>query len=410
MKKGQYLLSRFLGSTFVSTLPLLGISLGMILGSVMPWVDAERIGPNDLAAHAQAYLYLSIPNILFSAAVIFAVAVLVRSTAAAFVTAIVILVGSGVAESFMTEMDNRTLAALLDPFGGTAFELVTRYWSVDDKNTMLLPMDGVFLWNRLLWLGLATVVFIICYWRFSFTDRRQKATPQVPTSTDNAPSMASVAVPAVHHRFNGAARFRQWRRIVWNDFTGMLKGTAFLLVTGIGLLNMFLGLAFSSSLYENTLHPVTYRVNELTEGSFSLFVMILITFYSGLLVWKEREPKLDEVHDATPIPLGIGLLGKYTALLMLLGFVLLLLWLERRAQQRLRFGTRGTGAGDAGAPTVLSGGLVWLAWVVCGLPILLGFVAPIAFMLRPFAADWSVLPWERFLDWTWNSIRLAGIA
>ena len=324
LKKGQYLLSRFLGSTFVSTLPLLGISLGMILGSVMPWVDAERIGPNDLAAHAQAYLYLSIPNILFSAAVIFAVAVLVRSTAAAFVTAIVILVGSGVAESFMTEMDNRTLAALLDPFGGTAFELVTRYWSVDDKNTMLLPMDGVFLWNRLLWLGLATVVFIICYWRFSFTDRRQKATPQVPTSTDNAPSMASVAVPAVHRRFDGAARFRQWRRIVWNDFTGMLKGTAFLLVTGIGLLNMFLGLAFSSSLYENTLHPVTYRVNELTEGSFSLFVMILITFYSGLLVWKEREPKLDEVHDATPIPLGIGLLGKYTALLMLLGFVLLI--------------------------------------------------------------------------------------
>ena len=95
---------------------------------------------------------------------------------------------------------------------------------------------------------------------------------------------------------------------------------------------------------------------------------------------------------------------------MLLGFVLLLLWLERRAQQRLRFGTRGTGAGDAGAPTVLSGARVWLAWVVCGLPILLGFVAPIAFMLRPFAADWSVLPWERFLDWTWNSIRLAGIA
>ncbi|HNI06391.1 MAG TPA: ABC transporter permease, partial [Flavobacteriales bacterium] len=158
LKKGQYLLSRFLGSTFVSTLPLLGISLGMILGSVMPWVDAERIGPNDLAAHAQAYLYLSIPNILFSAAVIFAVAVLVRSTAAAFVTAIVILVGSGVAESFMTEMDNRTLAALLDPFGGTAFELVTRYWSVDDKNTMLLPMDGVFLWNRLLWMGLAALV------------------------------------------------------------------------------------------------------------------------------------------------------------------------------------------------------------------------------------------------------------
>ena len=28
-----------------------------------------------------------------------------------------------------------------------------------------------------------------------------------------------------------------------------------------------------------------------------------------------------------------------------------------------------------------------------------GFVAPIAFMLRPLAADWSVLPWGRFVEW-----------
>ncbi|MCB0766784.1 MAG: ABC transporter permease [Flavobacteriales bacterium] len=320
LKKGQYLLSRFLGSTFVSTLPLLGISLGMILGSVMPWVDPERIGPNDLMAHAQAYLFLSIPNIVFSAAVIFAVAVLVRSTTAAFVTAIVIMVGSGVAESFMTEMDNQTLAAMLDPFGGTAFELVSRYWTVDDKNTMLLPMDGVLLWNRVLWITLAAIVFLLCYWRFSFTDRRTKVASIAPQ--ENGPSAAATIVPTVTKAYDGSARLRQWRRIVWNDLTGMLKGTAFLLVTGIGLLNMFLGLSFSSSLYENTLHPVTYRVNDITEGSFSLFILILITFYAGLLVWKEREPKLDEVHDATPTPLGIGLLGKYTALLLLLALVL----------------------------------------------------------------------------------------
>lgn len=321
LDKGQYLLSRFLGSTFVSTLPLLGISLGMILGSVMPWVDPERIGANVLMAHAQAYLFLSIPNIVFSAAVIFAVAVLVRSTTAAFVTAIVIMVGSGVAESFMTEMDNQTLAALLDPFGGTAFELVSRYWTVDDKNTMLLPMTGVLLWNRLLWLALAAVVFLVSYWRFSFTDRKANA-PALPPGDETTPVAIHVNVPMVARRFDRAAHFRQWRRIVWNDLTGMLKGTAFLLVTGIGLLNMFLGLSFSSSLYENTLHPVTYRVNDITEGSFGLFLMILITFYSGLLVWKEREPKLDEVHDATPTPLGIGLLGKYAALLLLLALVL----------------------------------------------------------------------------------------
>ncbi|MBK9700759.1 MAG: ABC transporter permease subunit [Flavobacteriales bacterium] len=93
LKKRHYLLSRFLGSTFVATIPMLGVSLGIIVGSRMRWLDAERIGANDLAAHAQAYLYLTLPNILFSAAVIFSVAALVRSTAAAYITAVVIMVG-----------------------------------------------------------------------------------------------------------------------------------------------------------------------------------------------------------------------------------------------------------------------------------------------------------------------------
>lgn len=324
LKKGQYLLSRFLGSTFVATLPLLGVTLGMLLGSVMPWVDVERIGPNDLLAHAQAYLYLSVPNIVFSAAVIFSVAILVRSTAAAFITAVVIMVGNGVAGTFMGEMENQTLASLLDPFAGTTFEYISRYWTVDEKNTLLLPMHGVFLWNRIIWLAVSALIFLFCYWRFSFTDRATKAS-SLPSETKVDQLVAArIIVPSVQRSFGAGTRFRQWRRIVWNDFTGMLKGTAFLIVTGIGMLNMFLSLSFSTSLYENTIHPVTYRVNDVSEGSFSLFLMILITFYSGLLVWKEREPKLDEVHDATPTPLGIGLLGKYTAVMLLLAFVLVL--------------------------------------------------------------------------------------
>jgi iron(III) transport system permease protein len=42
-------------------------------------------------------------------------------------------------------------------------------------------------------------------------------------------------------------------------------------------------------------------------------------------------------------------------------------------------------------------------------PVLMGFVAPVVFMLRPLAADWSVLPWARFLEWAGNSVRLGAI-
>ncbi|KRC23382.1 iron ABC transporter permease [Acidovorax sp. Root217] len=95
---------------------------------------------------------------------------------------------------------------------------------------------------------------------------------------------------------------------------------------------------------------------------------------------------------------------------MLLVVVMALLHLEQRAQKRMRFAGGLGRAGSAEAqPLVLRGGRRVLAWAVCGLPVLMGFVAPVVFMLRPLAADWSVLPWGRFIEWAWNSVRLGGI-
>lgn len=97
---------------------------------------------------------------------------------------------------------------------------------------------------------------------------------------------------------------------------------------------------------------------------------------------------------------------------VLLLLVALLLALERRAQRRLRFvSARGGRAGSAeNRPVLLTGGRLALAWTVCGTPVLMGFVLPVLFMLRPLAADWSVLPWDRFVEWSFNSVRLGVIS
>jgi iron(III) transport system permease protein len=97
---------------------------------------------------------------------------------------------------------------------------------------------------------------------------------------------------------------------------------------------------------------------------------------------------------------------------MLLVVVAVLLKLEHRAQKRMRFAAgRGARAGSAEAqPVRLRGRRAVLAWCVCALPVLLGFVLPVLFMLRPLAADWSVLPWDRFVQWTFNSLRLGAIS
>lgn len=97
---------------------------------------------------------------------------------------------------------------------------------------------------------------------------------------------------------------------------------------------------------------------------------------------------------------------------LLLATVALLLWLEHRAQRRMRFAaSRGQRAGSAEAqPVALSRARAMLAWVVCGVPILAGFVLPVGFMLRPLVGGWDELPWHMFIQWSINSVWLAGIA
>ena len=96
---------------------------------------------------------------------------------------------------------------------------------------------------------------------------------------------------------------------------------------------------------------------------------------------------------------------------VLLVLVAVLLGLERRAQRRMRFAvTKGARAGSADAQAVrLHGRQIGWVWLLCLLPVAMGFALPVLFMLRPLTADWAGLPWERFGEWALNSVRLGAI-
>ncbi|NBO02045.1 MAG: iron ABC transporter permease, partial [Betaproteobacteria bacterium] len=93
---------------------------------------------------------------------------------------------------------------------------------------------------------------------------------------------------------------------------------------------------------------------------------------------------------------------------VLLGVVLVVLLVERRAQSRLRFaGNRAAERAREAQPVRLHGGAQVLAQLLCLVPVLLGFVVPVVLLLHALwtSGDTTDWPWGRFLDWTWNSFR-----
>jgi iron(III) transport system permease protein len=99
---------------------------------------------------------------------------------------------------------------------------------------------------------------------------------------------------------------------------------------------------------------------------------------------------------------------------VLLVVVMLLLRLEHKGQKRMRFAqTKASGVVSGGA-VPLTGKALLMAWAVCATPVLMGFVLPLLFIIRPFLAalrdEQITLPWAQFGQWAGNSVFLGAIS
>ncbi|MCY7408815.1 MAG: hypothetical protein LH473_00950, partial [Chitinophagales bacterium] len=325
LKKYDFLMGRFWGAVVVAIIPFFGVTIGNIVGSMMPWLDAERVGPLNLLSHINGLIVFVIPNIIFTGAFIFAIAALTRSTIFSFIASILLLVGYGIAQGLTRNLDNEFLAALIDPFGIRTFSIVTKYWTVDDKNTMSLSLQGLMLLNRLIWIGAGMLILAFAYFKFSFSEKisaRKKKKLLGEESEINVHS--SQPLPSVSFSYTASNTIKQFLNQVRIDFWGVFKSTAFIVIMLAGITNMSASLAFVTDFgYGLKSFPLTYIVIDTIRGTLYLFIVAVITFYTGVLVWKERDAKVNEIYDALPHSHWISFVSKLFAMTLLIAFILL---------------------------------------------------------------------------------------
>jgi ABC-2 type transport system permease protein len=317
----DFLIGRFLGATLVSAIPMLGISLGILLARYMPWADRERWEAVSWTAHLKGILLFALPDTFFTAAILFAAAVVWRKDIASFTAAILLLAGRAVTAQLLQGPQWDRIRALFDPYGVNTFLVVTKYWTVADKNVLSLSFGGLLLWNRLIWLGVGCAAFALAYSRFSFAERRTRTRALEP---DPQPAIAPAVTPAPRPQLADSpwAKFLGSFRI---HFRGMAKNTAFVVVVMIASMICILALSLEATQFQGNqtvqTFPVTYWVIELIRGSLDFLLIVIITYFSGALLWKDREERMDEIADATPTPEWVSYAAR---LVTLIGMVMLI--------------------------------------------------------------------------------------
>ena len=314
--KHQYFIGRFLGAAATLVFIFLGIAFGILVGAHWPGIDATRVGPWSLAAFAQPYLLMVLPNILFLGACFFGLAALGRRMLPVYIAGVVVLVGYLVAIRLLRDIDNRTLAALIDPIGSTALGLVTRYWSVAEKNTMLLPLADEVLWNRALWLGVGGVIFAFCYARFRMAFAQSERGEKIlEKAAATAPSAARVALPEVALDVRTLSYLKLLPGMVALYLRETIKNVYFGVIVLTGVLFILGNAKVVGSQFGTNTYPVTYQVLDFASGSFGLFMLIITAFYAGELVWRERDARMAHITDSLPAPTWLSFAAKLLTLM-----------------------------------------------------------------------------------------------
>jgi aminopeptidase N len=325
ISKFDYLYGRFVGAGAAVALAFLAVPLAVLVGSAMPWLDPEKVGPFRPLDYLYAYAVVALPSLFFISAVFFALAAATRSMMASYVGVVAFLVLYIVANALGQKPQFQTLRAYLEPFGIGAFGSATRYWTANERNSLLPPLFGPLLWNRLLWSGIGLALLAGAYGVFRFEpvskkDRRRDAARDALQA--GAPVGSSAASPPVRplRTFGARVLLAQLVARTRFDMAQVFKSPAFFVLLALGVFNTGAGLWFTvtDSLYGDNIYPVTREMIAVARGAFGFIPIIISIYYAGELVWRERDRKTDELIDVTPPPDWVFVAPKIAAISLVL--------------------------------------------------------------------------------------------
>jgi ABC-2 type transport system permease protein len=307
-----------MGAWVLSVIPLLGIYLGFLSGSVigpaMGWLDADRIGDFYFSSFVNNFLLFMLPNMFFGGAIIFAIANRWKSSVISFVGALIIIIAYTISGRLITNIDNQTIASLIDTFGIRAYSIDTKYATAVEKNTLGASFSGLLLLNRFIWMFIGSLILMFSYRAFSFFEKNKKVRVKKKEEQPKK-GVIHIAKPQINTINNKNTSLKHFISLFQVSFSSIIRSATFktlFIFSAVMLITSFAG-GFEYMGLQS--YPVTYKMIDALGNATGLFELIVLVFFSGELVWRDRAYKISEVVDATPHNSVVSLLAKVASLI-----------------------------------------------------------------------------------------------
>jgi ABC-type transport system involved in multi-copper enzyme maturation permease subunit len=313
ISKFAYFMGRFWGSfvtlLFISLGSLIGIYVGSLLGPLFG-TDAMRYGPNAFVNYLQPWLTLTVPNLWLAGSLFFALIIFTRNIKSIYSGGIIVFIIYLLTNFLASDIENKDLVELLDPFGLNTFAFQTRYLTPYEQNSFILPLAGNLLLNRLIWTSVGLIFFVAAYSRFSFSYFFQTVQKKSKKSTEkeSAPVLQQVFVKA---NFGGSYQWNSFKTMTRIEVQNILKDVYFRSILLGGSVFLILDFWIGNTLYSVPNFPATSFLMEYKTFDYNLFVFIIIVFFTGETLHRDKASGYSVINDTFPVKDGSVIASKF---------------------------------------------------------------------------------------------------
>jgi ABC-2 type transport system permease protein len=315
ISKFGYIVGRFLSGYLTALFVLSGSLLAYILMGNLHIYPSGKFGSYGLWNYFQGFVYFIIPNTLFVGVLFFSIVTYTRNIIAGYVTAIILLMLMN-NKRLMPEDVSALVIALKDPYGVDAIDEMAKYWTPEDENKLAVPFTGYFLYNRILWLLISGFLFFLTYFRFSFQQfaspfnlfKRKKTHAELSSATTSV-----MRLPVVTPIFDMGLSIKQWSSLTKLELKSLIKNPYFIAILIVPSIIILIDGDRTGSFGKRAL-PTTFRMLDTILAFAKNYADIVLVFFSGALVWRERSSKVDEIVSTMPTKSWVLLFSKVVSL------------------------------------------------------------------------------------------------
>lgn len=308
IRKSQFVTARFSFLLTISFLPTILFTGSFLFG--------HQLAASNLKNESVSLLYYIQPVLLFTFVnTIFTIAVLsfagwisknkliiYVSGLSLYMIYMITLIYSGsplMAGSLPQSEQARFISAIVDPFGMSAYFYQTSSWTVDQRNTQLISIKGLFALNRMIVVLVSLLLFYISVRKFNFSKKQSKLPSKSKENThDNKLAFSYKRAPTQHNIQAHVKSLLSFSKI---HLTYIVKSIPFILALLYVLFTV--GMEMYAAIEKGLRIPQQYVSSGLMTTTiiqhFYELGLIILLYYAFDIFWRSNTVRFNLIENST---------------------------------------------------------------------------------------------------------------